>query len=138
MVVVMASSLVLSGSRGRIERMASGARARVPHLPTQWHRRNWHLLRASTAHAGRGCRASQGRFPPPLWIRGYAVGRYGGHPTSNVESRARNGWRHYARARVARFREPPPARGHGGRARGVDWGLLRTAAAPAWAATWQI
>ena len=35
-----------------------------------------------------GCRASQGRFPPPLWIRGYAVGRYARHPTNNGSLRA--------------------------------------------------
>lgn len=34
---------------------------------TSW--RNWHLPRADTAVAQGGCRASQGRFPPPLSIR---------------------------------------------------------------------
>src|SRR5256714_14404937 len=121
MVVVMASSLVLSGSRGRIERMASGARARVPHLPTQWHRRNWHLLRASTAHAGRGCRASQGRFPPPLWIRGYAVGRYGGPPSTKVASRAREGGGPYAPAPLAPLRGAPPSPGPAGRRLAPDF-----------------
>ena len=37
--------------------------------------RSWHLTRSATSHGGSvaGCRASQGRFPPPLWIRQSSV-----------------------------------------------------------------
>src|SRR5204862_4703835 len=50
-----------------------------PHLLTRT-RTSAELAPSPGEHRSRreGCRASQGRFPPPLWIRAYAIERYAG------------------------------------------------------------
>src|SRR5438445_3207153 len=98
-VVVIAPSLSVNGPRGRTNRRRCYQRSSSPDALA-----SAELAPSPGEHRSRreGCRASQGRFPPPLWIRCYAVGRYGGH---------RSSWRlapptAFARSRVRAFRVP--------------------------------
>src|SRR5439155_9952098 len=95
-VVVIAPSLSVNGPRGRTNRRRCYQRSSSPDALA-----SAELAPSPGEHRSRreGCRASQGRFPPPLWIRRYAVGRYGGH---------RSSWRlapptAFARSRVRAF-----------------------------------
>src|SRR5438128_9342561 len=85
-VVVIAPSLSVYGPRGRTNRRRCYQRSSSPDALA-----SAELAPSPGEHRSRreGCRASQGRFPPPLWIRCYTVFRCGPHPSSNGGARAR-------------------------------------------------
>src|SRR5947209_19643297 len=82
-IVMLMKSSFLTRSRGRTQ--SGGAKCSAPHLPTRTVA-SAELAPSPGEHRSRqdGCRASQGRFPPPLWIRVYAIGKYAPHPNTHT------------------------------------------------------